>query len=326
MLRSSLFVLATSLTTNAQTLYDALSQHPSLSNFTAFYQNNDAFANAFFANESNYPITFLAPNDDAFAAYQEQTGTPLTDATLDKLLELIQYHTLVASLGKDNFSESGAVGCTIPTLLTDENNNRSVGPAMASRYGGPGRAAGQVVFIRNADSGAEKKRFVLSNRQDGGVQNSIRSGLSSNVLLRALDDDQGVWDGGRFHIVDGLLTPPEMCSDTIRAAKLTGLDNALNRSGLWSALDSSKNVTCLGPNNKAFKDAGSPDANLNKTALGDAVQLHTLTEVAYSDYLEDGQEFKSLQNNATVRVKIEGEGKDRTIWFNNAKVIDANVL
>ncbi|KAF2676437.1 FAS1 domain-containing protein [Lentithecium fluviatile CBS 122367] len=327
MLRTPLILFLAPLTTHAQTLYEALSKQPTLSNFTAFYQSNSAFASALFANKSNYPVTFLAPNDDAFASYQNATGTPLTDLPPETLLELVQYHTLVTNLSAENFTKSGAAGFTTPTLLTGEaHNNRSVGAALASKYGGPGRASGQVVFIKNADSGSSKaRRFWLSTRQDGGAQNTVRSGLSSNVLITPLDDSEGTWEGGRFHIVDGLLTPPEMCSDTIRNAKLTGLDNALNRSGLWTALDSSKNVTCLGPNNKAFGDAGSPDAKLNETELAGALLFHTLPEVAYSDFLEDGQEFTSLQN-GTVRVRVEGEGKERQIWFNNAKVVDANVL
>ena len=325
MLRTSL-ILVLALTCHAQTLFEALTKQPNLSNFTAFYQSNEEFANALLGNSSNYPITFLAPSNDAFASYEAQTGTPLENADLDTLLELLQYHTLVANLSKDDLGSGGAEGLTTTTFLTgSEHNNRSVGLALASKYGGPQRAAGQVVFIKNTDSGSAKKRFVLSNRQDGGGQNTIRSGLSSNVIVDALDDEEGLWEGGRFHIIDGLLTPPERCSATIRGAKLTGLDNALNRSKLWNALDSSTNLTCLGPNNKAFSDAGSPDANLNATTLTGALLFHTLPEVAYSDYLVDGQEFKSLQN-GTVRVKIEGEGVDRTIWFNNAKVVDANVL
>jgi hypothetical protein len=50
-----------------------------------------------------------------------------------------------------------------------------------------------------------------------------------------------------------------------------------------------------------------------------------LPEVAYSDYLYNGQEFRTLQN-GTVRVRVEGEGQGRSVWFNNAKLINANVL
>lgn len=327
MLRSPLLLAAFLTTTaNAQTLIEAISKIPTLSNFTAFYQANEPFANALFANSSNYPITVLCPNDDAFAAFQAQFGIPLTDAPPETLLELVQYHTLVSNLSADNFTDDGGKGVTTPTLLTNEMfNNRSVGTEMASRFGGAARASGQVVFIKSEKTGGSARRFLLSRQSNGVSQASVRSGLQSNVNLTTLDDAEGLWDGGRFHIIDGLLTPPTMCSTTIRNAKLTGLDTALNRTKLWDALDGGKNLTCLGPNDKAFSDAGSPDQKLNETTLTGALLFHTLPEVAYSDYLVDGQEFKSLQN-GTVRVRIEGEGTERAIWFNNARVVDANVL
>ncbi len=63
------------------------------------------------------------------------------------------------------------------------------------------------------------------------------------------------------------------CSNTIRtlSSSLNGLDNALNRSGLYPVLDTSPNVTCLAPNNEAFKSAGSPEASLNQSALSSAL-------------------------------------------------------
>ncbi|KAH7091966.1 FAS1 domain-containing protein [Paraphoma chrysanthemicola] len=306
-----------------QNLLEAISKVPALSNFTAFYRNNAAFANALLGNASNYPITFLAPNDQAFASYQERNGISLTSLPPATLLAVLQYHTLVSSLSKENLTgDSGRAGNTIPTMLTTQNNNRSVGISMAARFGGSQRASGQVVFIRSSEPSSN--RFLLS-RQNGLPQSSIRSGLSSDLSLLALEGDQGIWDGGRFHIVDGLLTPPQLCARTIRSSNLTSLDNALNRTRLWPSLDGSKNVTCLGPSNEAFARAGNPDAGLNETALTDAILFHTLDEVAYSDYLYNGQEFKTLQN-GTVRVRVEGQGASRSVWFNNAKLINANVL
>lgn len=322
--------LSNTLRTNAQTLLEVVSKIPALSNFTSFYTANKLIANSLFSNQSLYPITVLIPNDNAFAAYYSQHGVSLMDLSPETLLPLIQYHTLVTSLSKDNFSTSdsgsGSGGATIPTLMdTPEYNNRSVGTALATKFGGPQRAKGQVVFIKpNSGSSTSKSRFLLS-RQDSASSSSIRSGLSSNVNLTALDDTEGTWEGGRFHIIDGVLTPPDMCKTTIRSAGMTGLDNALNRSGLWDALDSSANVTCLGPSNEAWQKEGNPDQKLDKTGLVKALLFHTLPIVAYSDFLENGQEFTTLEN-MTVRVRVDGAGENRQVWFNNAKVINPNVL
>jgi uncharacterized surface protein with fasciclin (FAS1) repeats len=323
---SVLLLFIIPLQSSAQTFLSAISQIPTLSNFTAFYSSSEQFASAFFSNTSLYPITVLVPNDDAFATYFQQTGVLLTQVPFQTLLTLIQYHTLVSDLSKDNLTsgiEDLGSGFTAPTMLVDEQyNNRSAGSALASKFGGPERSKGQVVFITNSDTGTSMK--LRLSRQVGSSEAQVRSGLSSTVNITALDEE-GVWEGGRFHIIDGLLTPPTTCKDTIRSAGLTGLDRALNRSGLWNALDSSYNTTCLGPSNSAFESAGSPDNNLTKEELVKALHFHTLPEVAYSDFLEDGQTFTSLEN-MTVRVKIAGTGKDRQIWFNNAKVVDANVL
>lgn len=319
-------LLATALgVAHAQTLLEALSKVPELSNFTTFYQNNEAFAAAYFGNESSYPITFLAPSNDAFSAYYTQNQVSLFDVGPEILLQLVQYHTLVSDLKQANFTNVGTKGITAPSMLKDSpNNNRTTGVSLAAKFGGSERARGQVVFIQAAGSAASPNRFLLS-RQSTPQNAGVRSGLASTVNLRTLDANQGTWDGGSFHVVDGLLTLPQTCARTIRTAGLASLDSALNRTKLWPALDGSKNITCLGPSNAAFQAAGNPDTALNETTLTGALLFHTLPEVAYSDFLVDGQEFKSLQN-GTVRVKVEESDGNRTIWFNNAKVINANVL
>ncbi|KAJ4993714.1 Fasciclin-like arabinogalactan protein-like protein 6 [Stagonosporopsis vannaccii] len=312
--------------TYAQTLLEALSRIPELSNFTSFYQNNEAFATAYFSNESSYPITFLAPSNDAFTKYFEQNQASLFDVEPDALLQLVQYHTLVSDLKSENFTSARSTGLTAPTMLKDSrSNNRSSGVQLAAKFGGPERARGQVVFIQSAGQASAPNLFKLMNRQSSPQNAGVRSGLGSIVNLQALNAEQGTWDGGSFHIVDGLLTLPTTCARTIRNAGLASLDNAGNRTLIWGRLDGTKNVTCLGPSNNAFQAAGNPDTALNETELTDVILFHTLPEVTYSDFLVDGQEFKSLQN-GTVRVRIEENDGDRTIWFNNARVIDANVL
>jgi uncharacterized surface protein with fasciclin (FAS1) repeats len=316
------YILSTLLLTRqtlARSFLEAISTYPELSKFTSFFASNINLSGVLFSNPSLYPITVLVPNNNAFAFYQRAKGVALTSLPVEQLLSLIQYHTLISNLSTTNFTVDG--GLTAPTLLTrEEHNNRTAGPALAAQFGGVERSGGQVVFIHSEGSSGAR-RFVL--RQGGISTTSVRSGRDSNVNITVLEE--GTWEGGRFHIVDSLLTIPETCSNTIRGASLSSLDTALTRSELWPALDHSSNVTCLGPNNAAFASAGNPDTSLNKTALSGALLFHTLPEVAYSNLLTDGQTFTSLAN-LTVKVKVTGEGKDRQIYFNNAKVIDANVL
>jgi hypothetical protein len=49
--------------------------------------------------------------------------------------------------------------------------------------------------------------------------------------------------------------------------------------------------------------------------------FHTIPEPLYSNFLTDGQTFTSLSN-ATVRVTF----RDGAIFFNDAKLMQANVL
>ncbi|KAF2002312.1 FAS1 domain-containing protein [Amniculicola lignicola CBS 123094] len=310
----------------AQSLIDAISKNPSLSNFTAFYTANTVFASAFFSNESMYPITFLVPSNTAFATFQNQTGKSLTEIAPVDLLRIVQYHTLVSGLTTENFT-SRPEGMTIPTLMIDETyNNRSVGVEMASKFGGPERSSGQVVFVKPATgSSPSKNKFRLKTRQSGSGISGVRSGLGSTVNLTTTNGDEGKWDGGYYHIIDRLLTPPDLCTKTIRGAGLVNLDRALNRSGIWPQLDGSANVTCLGPSNDAFAQAGNPQDALNQTELTKALFFHTLPMVAYSDYLVDGMEIRSVEG-AMVRVRVEDEGGERRVWFNNARLVEENVL
>ena len=325
MLSSSLLILAAALGANAQNLLDALQKFPELSNFTAFVTSQQSLQTSYFNNATLYPFTFLAPDNNAWGSLTAKYGDGLGTMSPQTLANILSYHTLATNLSKTDFENGGKAGITVPTYLDNGvNNNRTAGVALSARFAGGPKAQGQVVFVRS-DSGSPST-FRLMNRQNGGQPtSSIRSGLSSNVGLKVIDSKDGVWNGGRFHIVTGILTPPTLCMTTIRGAGLSSLDNALNRTMLWNALDTTRNITCLGPNNAAFTAAGNADSALNTSTLSGALLFHTLPEVAYSDYLYDGQEFKSLQN-MTVRVRIATDGKTKNIYFNNAKVIDANVL
>ena len=112
------------------------------------------------------------------------------------------------------------------------------------------------------------------------------------------------------------------CSTTIRSkVELSALDNALNRSGIWPTLDHTPNVTCLAPVSAAFKAAGDPDQKLNQKDLINALSFNTLPMPIYSNYLKDGMEMKSVAN-LTVRISVNSGGT----WFNDAKVVQQNVL
>jgi hypothetical protein len=225
----------------------------------------------------------------------------------------------------------------VPTGLTGPTHNRMAGDALISSSAITGNNNGQVVFIApNTTSTSFKARQLTA---PGAF---VQSGFGHQVNLTTLD---GTWDGRRFHIVDGyfislhfailfliphltynerksFLTLPEICTQKIRAWGLSSLDTSLNRTGPNSVLDHINNVTCLGPSNQAFLEAGSPDTKANISALTTALAFHTIPMPLYSNFLADVQTLSSLSNDS-VRVTIMSGG---VIIFNDAKVTQLNVL
>ncbi|KAF2489441.1 FAS1 domain-containing protein [Lophium mytilinum] len=279
------FLLSSALGANAKTFLKAISAYPQLSNFTVFAKANTAIL----PFSADAPLTVLVPDDNVFANNKQTYGVEVTSLPPTDLAPLFSYHLLVGALGGSNFT------------------NPKIGSA--------DRSSGQVLFVSSASSSGAKLRV----RQGGSGTNPVKSGLDASVNMTIVND--GAFDGGNFHILDGILTLPASCSKTVRNSKLTALDNALNRTGIWPTLDHAQNITCLGPNNNAFSSAGNADSTLNVSALTNALLFHTIAQPLNSSFLTDGMEFTTLSIN-TVRVFIKG----KDIYFNNAKVVDANLL
>lgn len=106
------------------------------------------------------------------------------------------------------------------------------------------------------------------------------------------------------------------------ANKYTALFDALVRTNLTDTLNNFPNVTCLAPDNGAFKAAGDPQNSLPVANLTDALTFHTLPGAQYSTGLKDGDIFTAV-NGGTVQVHVD---KDGTMFFNDAKVLNMNVI
>lgn len=103
---------------------------------------------------------------------------------------------------------------------------------------------------------------------------------------------------------------------------LTTLASALVRTNLTDVLNNFANVTCLAPTNVAFTSAGSPDTSLSVPVLADALKFHTIAGAQYSLGLRDGEVLTSVAG-PTIKVTVDNDGN---IWFNDAKVIQPNVI
>lgn len=68
--------------------------------------------------------------------------------------------------------------------------------------------------------------------------------------------------------MSSVLQLPRNCTTTIKdQPSLKTLNTALSDTGAYDSIDTTPNVTCLGPSNEAFEAAGNPQHKLNKTEL-----------------------------------------------------------
>ncbi|KAF5241442.1 hypothetical protein FAUST_3872 [Fusarium austroamericanum] len=313
-------ISAFSVVVIAQTLPEELagviSNYSSLSLFRSLLSSApQALITTLSEKDSN--VTVLIPTNNAIEGYLKASGvSDVTELNQTELQVFFSYHVMSASLTSSDFENPR--GLSVPTLLQNSQfNNRSAGPQIQSQFGKG--SDGQVIFASRQDRNDKRADDNL-----GGPNVMLRAGLAQDVKMTAVDGSWGTNNVNSFQIVDKVLSPPRSCSNTVHTIKdtrLVGLNVALVKAGLWPALDASRNVTCLAPSTQAFKNAGSPDVKLSKQDLAGALLAHTLNEVTYSNYLRDGQIVGTL-NNTEVRVSIRGND----IFFNNAKVIEANIL
>lgn len=190
----SLLYLAV-VSASAQTLLDAISKYTELSTFTKLYGNNTGLSGLLPSN-SSISYTILIPSDLAFEAYEQQNSQSILLLAPSDLIAQFQYHILVGNHTSADFSQQSR-GVTIPTLLTDEKyNNRSAGSALVDAAGSSEAAKGQVVVVQG-DTGSRPGKMKFFVRQD--TQTSVRSGMGEDAVMNAVD---GVWEGGRFQIID----------------------------------------------------------------------------------------------------------------------------
>jgi len=302
----------------AQDFLTAISQFPSLSNFTTLFYDNPALANAVLSSNysSGFQQTVLVPNNDAFIKLETKLGVPVNSLTVEQLEPILQYLVLVGGLTTENFT--APQGLTTPTFLTGPTyNNRTAGPALGVANGNTSDPRnGQVVFIQAASNSSSSSRRFTVRQGATSVHEIVQGGLGHKINMTAVD---GYWDGGVFQIVDAFLDLPLNCTATFNAWKVFTLLEYMQQTGLGAAIDTTENVTCLTPTDQAFLSAGTSTDNI--TVLGTTLTRLVLKQPVYTSFLQDGDEFETLSNE-TVRVSI----LNGQIYFNDALLTKPNVL
>ncbi len=136
-------------------------------------------------------LTVLAPSNDAFQKYMNQTGQQLTSLPLNQLVATFRYHIMAAKMTSKDFTVPR--GVVVPTLLKDQlYNNRTAGPQLVNTFGADA-AQGNVLFVSQDPINPAK----LKVRQASNV--SLRGGLGETATMDPVD---GQWSQGYFQIID----------------------------------------------------------------------------------------------------------------------------
>ena len=137
-------------------------------------------------------------------------------------------------------------------------------------------------------------------------------------------------DNGVVHVIDAVLLPPAMPTNTImdivtNSADHTTLEVALNASGLNETLANPGDFTLFAPTDAAFAllPAGTVDALLADPtgALVNVLLYHALTGTVLSTDLSDGLMAMTIQG-SDVTVTINANG----VFINDAQVIMADII
>jgi uncharacterized surface protein with fasciclin (FAS1) repeats len=100
----------------------------------------------------------------------------------------------------------------------------------------------------------------------------------------------------------------------MNAVGLNNMTSALTSVGKTDTWNSYEGVTCLAPTTDIA-------LNTNTSSLQQVLSAHTIKSPQYTTGMQNGQTFTS-EANTTITVTIQ----DGTVWFNDAKVVRANVV
>lgn len=147
----------------------------------------------------------------------------------------------------------------------------------------------------------------------------MTTGLKSTAKVVQADL---TYNNGVVHIIDSLLTIPQLVSETAIAGNFSALAGAAISTNLITALDTTPDLTIFVPNNAAFQQIEPTLRTLNLSQIASALTYHVIPgTVAYSTLLKAGS-IRTL-NGASVYVRVESNG---AVFVNQARVINADVL
>lgn len=183
-----LLVLGNAFFISAQSLLEAISLFPQLSDFRDLLNANPTSAPSLLTNLSSSvdKQTSLVPSNAAFENYRQTTGQSVSSLSSPDLKDTLDYHSLQGALSSsDTRNSTGLLSNT--ALSSPKHVNRGLESNGARKR--------QVVLIQHANSNDGSKIQV---RTAGSVD--VKSGKGREI---SLNFGPGNWSGGYFYIVDG---------------------------------------------------------------------------------------------------------------------------
>lgn len=186
-MRSTAVLLSLTACAVSQSLLEAISTYPQLSNFTTLMTDNPGLAGALLTSNASSltgESTILVPDNSAFSKISALYKLPMSNLTVEQLEPYLEYHLLVGLWGAQNFT--APQGLTVPTYLTGPTyNNRSAGAALGSSGADGDVNNGQVVFFqaKSDPNSNDTRKIMLRQLQNPTV--SAQGGLGHMIVRRA---------------------------------------------------------------------------------------------------------------------------------------------
>ncbi|KAI1174419.1 FAS1 domain-containing protein [Nemania sp. FL0916] len=245
-------------------LTDALgSQNSSLSSLNTLLQQNPQYLSALGSTQN---VTFLAPNNDAVAAFMNSTNSSSSSLSPGDLGALLSYHVLNGTYYPSNITNTSQF---IPTQLLNTTFTNLTD--------------GQRVECLTRDNNVT---FISALKQN-------ISAVNGNVNFT----------NGTIYIVNGVLSIPQNLTNTLTNANLTAAVGAINAANQTTNLTQLSNATIFAPNNQAFYAIGSLLGNQTTDQLKGITGYHVVNgTVAYSPDLKN--QTLRAQNGEDINISV----------------------
>jgi len=157
--------------------------------------------------------------------------------------------------------------------------------------------------------------FIVGN--DAGVNIYFENFVATVVVADV------ICSNGVVHIIDLVLELPNLTSQTVKFSGLSDLLEAVLKTDLVDAVDTTEGITLFAPTNKGFDAAGINVTDTPIDVLTDVLKYHVVPAVAYTTDIEDGMEVPTLQGGTLTLTTRPGSN---VYEVNGYRVTVANVL